>query len=150
MPASAAEYSVSVWAVLSAARGTARTLVSRLPGSLVRVCGTELSRPSSLERAHVRADVLAAMRDGTLRHTEDQDMPLRASAALLLRSTGRSSPTPAAEQRPNARAASAARALNGLMGVCIAAVSRCFTVLSVRVAHDRSRCRGGSPGRECR
>ena len=39
--------------------------------------GTELSRPSTTDRARVRSDVLTAMREGTLRHTEDQDLPLR-------------------------------------------------------------------------
>ncbi|HZW72444.1 MAG TPA: hypothetical protein VFF43_02800, partial [Caldimonas sp.] len=39
--------------------------------------GTELSRPSTIDRARVRSDVLTAMREGTLRHTEDQDLPLR-------------------------------------------------------------------------
>ena len=39
--------------------------------------GSELSRPSTTDRARVRSDVLSAMRDGTLRHTEDQDLPLR-------------------------------------------------------------------------
>ena len=41
--------------------------------------GTELLRMSSMPRAQVKADVLTAMRDGTLRHSDYDDMPVRAT-----------------------------------------------------------------------
>jgi hypothetical protein len=65
-----------VVAEMTAAR-TGNTLLGPMRNRNYNPYGNELMRPSRVERAQVRADVLAAMRDGTLRRTDYDDLPIR-------------------------------------------------------------------------
>ena len=65
-----------VIAELARAR-TDRTLIGPLRNKTYNPFGTELLRTSDLARADVRAEVLAARHDGTLRRTDYDDEPSR-------------------------------------------------------------------------
>ena len=67
-----------VVAEMAAARRN-NTLVGPLRNRTYNPYGAELLKRSTLARATVRADVLTALRDGSLRHTEYDDVTPRAA-----------------------------------------------------------------------
>ena len=56
---------------------TSNPLIGPMRNRTYNQYGTELLRPFTNDRAEVRADVYAAMRDGTMRQSELQDPPVR-------------------------------------------------------------------------
>ncbi len=73
-----------------------KTLTGPLRNRTFNPAGMETLRVSTMQRAEVNAQVVAAMRDGTLRHSDYDDVPVRAarraterSASPILAGTGR-------------------------------------------------------------
>jgi hypothetical protein len=76
-----------VIAELAAARA-GNTLVGPLRNRSYNQFGTELLRTSTLARAQVKADVVTAMRDGTLRRSDYDDVPVTVARRVRQNRTG--------------------------------------------------------------